>query len=373
MIRLLGGAVLWKRARGIAERIRTTSSSIQIWKQGFIHWATPAGVSKSTDSDILIVTVELGALTVACLGSWMLHTSSGSAQNTQNQSNVAAWNHPENPQESSDITIFRLHRPSGSIFRSSYQTRLTRRSENVKSQPTATIRIKHPLYDVRMQWFRDLIRFFIKINKFVCSCYANQARSLSGIRSLCSPGEQITLGNTLWYGIVFVPFFLVIGSVSNASRRFLLGSLLGWLFVYIPVISRTFWSNDPRALALCASGSFGVTILGTALDMPSLVIPQACLTILLLGMLPPVMDLPLHSCEIYTIDNAMTGSSRGLGNRPEPSIIPMTWRTYQLYYSVCCKLVFAQVVRLLVLMFECSLERGKVRIRWQCVSRTSPQ
>lgn len=130
VIKILGGAQLWQNAIEGAQAVHASSRTFSAWKQGLVHWATAVEPKKAPTLPSLIVSVELGALSVAYLSSWTFHVLSGSAHGIPARSNLAAPDPLEISQGNSGVVTLGTHARQSRNGYSSYQ-------ENTAITPTA--------------------------------------------------------------------------------------------------------------------------------------------------------------------------------------------------------------------------------------------
>ena len=83
----------------------------------------------------------------------------------------------------------------------------------------------------------------------------------------------------------------------------------------------------------------------------------------------------LHIRKVNRIRSASRRACRGLEGDPQSSSTSGTWRSLYQRYFLSSRMVFQKALKLLNAIVESPLEKGKQRIRWQCVSflQTCPE
>lgn len=335
MIEILGGARLWQDAAKGAQAVHASSQTSLAWKQGFIHWATVSKSKKTLTLRILIVSVELGTLSVAYLGSGMLHVTSGSVRRIPARSNLAAWAQSEITQGSSAVVTY------GTRTRPSWTAR-SHSQRNAGITPIATGLDKTTGFEAQSESSS-------KTNTSAERTPKPRRDSLDLILN----EDRVNIARSL------LPPSIIVGRYPNSLRvqhllsqcrtgMFLTGILVGLLILIIDDASNGSW------WLLLAHSLIFVTVLLTEIFI--------------------LLETPvLHMRKANRIRTALSRACRGWEGNTQLSLRPGTWRCLHQYYVLGSNMVLIEVYKQLRAMVECPLEKGKTRIRWQCVSRLFDQ
>jgi hypothetical protein len=426
MSEILGGARLWLDAIEGAQAVHTSSRTFLAWKQGLVLWTTVAEPKRAVTLPTLIVSVELDALSVACLGSGMLPVMlpviSGGVHGIPTRSNLAARAQSEPAQGSfAVLTCVKFARGIWNwTGRSSYQkiagilstaAGLARRTGyQAPYELSSEIRKSSNFHGLNIRWTRRLLGFWPLVSddgnnvdaqlthsstknefsSFLRGFGVTSDAALTGFLALfiliVSRGGWRSLHESslmpvtlLLFGVhsLLKAYLLHIHKVNHirttskhayqdlkgdprfsstsgtwrslhqcytlGSRMVFKEALTGFLALLILIVGRGRWQS------LHESSLMSVTLLLISIHL----LLEAYL---------------LHIRKVNRIKTASKRACRGLKGDPRFSSTSGTWRSLHQGYTLGSRIVFKEVRKLLNAIVECPLEKGKQRIRWQCVS-----
>jgi len=330
MSEILGGARLWLDAIEGAQAVHTSSGTFLAWKQGLVLWTTVAEPKRAVTLPTLIVSVELDALSVACLGSGMLPVMlpviSGGVHGIPTRSILAARAQSEPAQGSfAVLTCVKIARGIWN-GRSSYQkiagilptaAGLARRTGyQAPYELSSETRKSSIFHGLNIRWTRRLLGFW--------PLATDDGNNVDA---------QLTHSSTK---NEFSSVLRGFGVTSDAA-------LTGFLALFILIVGSGGWRS------LHESSLMSVTLLLFSIHL----LLEAYL---------------LHIRKVNRIKTASKRACRGLKGDPRFSSTSGTWRSLHQCYTLGSRIVFKEVRKLLNAIIECPLEKGKQRIRWQCVS-----
>lgn len=338
LIEILGGARQWQDAAKDAQAVHASSLNSLAWKQGFIHWTTVSKSKKALTLRTLIVSVELRTLSVACLGSGMLHVISGTIRGRPARSNLITWAHSEPTQRSSAIVTYGTYAHPSWNGLPSYQefTGITPASidlaESTGLDPQSKLSFE-TRYSSILPW---LDRSWIW--------------RLFGIQPIVIDGgddKQAILDTLAWFSSKIKP------------RLTLRGSLISCLTIQMSILTRLLISDIESG----SNGGWRSLLKHPLMSVTILLVYTAIL-----------LEIPLsHMLKVHRIRAASKRARQGSKGDPRLSSISTTWSNIHRRHRLGSRIGFKNLFKLLRAMVECPLEKGRTRIRWQCVSRSLPR
>jgi len=420
MSEILGGARLWLDAIEGAQAVHTSSRTFLAWKQGLVLWTTVADPEGAVTLPTLIVSVELDALSVTCLGSWMLYMMSRSAHGISTQPNLTVWDQFKIAQGSSSVVTDVAHvHPSRNGY-TSYQedTAITPNAAGLArttgyeapSKSSIKTRKSSNFHGLNIRWMRRLLGFWPLVAddgnnvnaKLTHSSTKNEFSSFlrgSGVTSDAALTTSLALfilivGKDGWRSLhesSLMPVTLLLFGVHSLLKAYLLHIQK---VNHIRTTSNHAYKDlkgDPRFSS--ASGTWRSLhqcyTLGSRMVFKEALTGFLALLILIVGrgrwqslhessLISVTLLLfsihllleayLLHIRKVNRIKTASKRACRGLKGDPRFSSTSGTWRSLHQCYTLGSRIVFKEVAKLLKAIVECPLEKGKQRIRWQCVS-----